>query len=65
MSLSPEMIIAYRCKEPQINDMDIIDKSNVFFLGMLLLEVTTLLPAHECYDIETCDILDEVITERI
>lgn len=59
------MIIAYRCKEPQINDIEIIDKSNVFYLGILLLEATTLLPAYECYDIESCDILDEVISERI
>jgi hypothetical protein len=30
--------------------MEILDKSNVFYLGLLLLEVVTLLPSFECYD---------------
>lgn len=48
-----------------ITETDILDKSNVFNLGLLLLETCTLLPSYECYDEETCDILDEVITERL
>lgn len=32
---------------------------------MLLLEATTLLPAGECYDGESYDILDQIISERL
>jgi hypothetical protein len=43
--LSPEMIIAYRCRERQVLELDILDKSNVFSFGMILLQVATLLPS--------------------
>lgn len=47
---SPELIIALRCGEDDVTDDDIIEKSNVFILGMTLLEVCTLHPSFECYD---------------
>ncbi len=59
------MIIALRCGEEDIVDDDILEKSNVFTLGMVLLEVATLLPSTDCYDSENYDILDSVINERI
>jgi len=39
------LIIALRCGEDEIVDEDILEKSNVFTLGMMLLEAATLLPS--------------------
>ncbi len=63
--VSPEMVIALRCQESEITDLDILHKSNVFIFGMILLEVCTLLPSSECYDPENYDILDSVIAQRL
>jgi hypothetical protein len=62
---SPELIIALRCGEEDVVEEDILEKSNVFTLGMVLLEVCTLLPSEECYDSENYDILDSMINERV
>jgi hypothetical protein len=62
---SPEMIIAARCQEPMIQEEEILLKSNVFSLGLLLLEVCTLKAPSECYDLGSYTILDEVVTARI
>jgi serine/threonine protein kinase len=62
---SPELIIALRCGEEEVSEDDILEKSNVFTFGMVLLEVCTLLPSEECYDSENYDILDAVINERV
>lgn len=32
---------------------------------MILLEIATLQPSIECYDLRECEILDDVITERL
>jgi hypothetical protein len=58
---SPELIIALRCGEEEVNDEEILEKSNVFSLGMMLLEAVTLLPSAECYDPSNFDILDSAI----
>lgn len=58
---SPEMILAMRHAQEDIFDDEIIEKSNVFAFGMILLEATTLRPSFECYDQENYDILDEII----
>ena len=42
-------------------ESDIVEKSNVFTLGMIFLEVATLLGSCECYDVENYDILDGVV----
>lgn len=55
------MILAMRHAQEDISDDEIIEKSNVFSFGMILLEATTLRPSSECYDQENYDILDEVI----
>jgi hypothetical protein len=59
------MIIAARCKEPAIREEEILFKSNVFALGLMMMEVCTLKSSAECYDLGNYDILDEVITGRI
>ena len=40
-------------------------KSNVFALGMLMLEICTLKPSSQCYDLTNYDILGDVVTSRI
>lgn len=62
--LAPELILAMRYGETQI-DQDIMEKANVFTLGMVLLEVCTLKPSAECYDPSNYDILDEELMGRI
>lgn len=47
--LSPELILGLRYKEKEIEE-EIMNKSNVFTFGMILLELTTLQPSIECYD---------------
>lgn len=42
-----------------------MDKSDVFAIGMILLQFCTLLPSSECYDPENYNIIDEIINERI
>ena len=58
---SPELIIGLRSGEEDVNDDEILEVANVFTLGMILLEVTTLLPSSECYDPVNFDILDDVV----
>lgn len=48
-----------------MNDLEFLNKSNVFNLGMILLEACTMLPASECYEQTTYDIFNNVITERL
>lgn len=62
--LAPEMIIALRMEEEDLED-EILSRSNVFMLGMILLEVCTLKPSSECYDDDNFDIFDKVIQERL
>ena len=59
------MIIALRCNEQSITDRDILWKSIVFEVGMLMLQVCTLQPSSTCYDPATYDILDSVISDRL
>lgn len=42
-----------------------INKSDVFAIGMILLEFCTLTPSSECYDPETYSIVDSIINERV
>lgn len=42
---SPELIIALRSGEEEVSDEEIIEIANVFTLGMVFLEVATLLPS--------------------
>lgn len=62
--LSPEMIIALRCHEQAI-DVDLYHKSNMFLLGMIMLECGSLRPAVYCYDAHNLDIIDKEIRERL
>jgi hypothetical protein len=62
---SPELLIGLRLGEEDVEDEDILEKCNVFTLGMVMLEVTTLLPSGECYDLENYQILDGVLRERV
>ena len=43
--LSPELVIALRMRERHIDDQEILNKANVFLLGLILLEATTLMPS--------------------
>jgi hypothetical protein len=38
-----------------------MDKSDVFAIGMIMLEFCTLMPSSECYDPETYSIVDATI----
>lgn len=40
-------------------------RSNIFTLGMIMLEVATLRPSSDCYESGTLDILDKVVKERL
>ena len=62
--VSPEMIIALRCGEGRLDD-ELYLKSNVFVLGLIMLECACLQPSLECYERDTLDILDKVIRERL
>jgi serine/threonine protein kinase len=62
--LAPELVLALRYGESEIEE-DIQDRSNVFTLGMILLEALTLLPSKDCYDGDSYDILDEMVTSRL
>ena len=62
---SPEHLIGIKLQEKDIEDEDILEKCNIFTFGMLMLEVTTLLPSSECYDLEGYQIYHEVLKERI
>jgi len=42
-----------------------LEKCNIFTFGMLMLEVSTLLPSSECYDLEGYQIYHKVLKERI
>lgn len=42
-----------------------MDKSDVFAIGMILLEFCSLLPSSDCYDPESYSIIDSVIQERL
>lgn len=58
------MIIALRCHEPTL-DNDFYHKSNMFLLGMIMLECGSLKPAAYCYDEQNLDILDKEIKDRL
>lgn len=58
------MIIGLRCNEGKLDD-ELYHRSNLFILGMILLECGSLRPAAECYDGENLDILDKEIKQRI
>lgn len=62
--LSPEMIIGLRMEEEDLED-EVLNRSNVFILGMILLEVCTLKSSSDCYDDDNFDIFDKVIQERL
>lgn len=62
---SPELLIGLRLGEEDIDEEDILEKCNVFTFGMVMLEVTTLLPSIECYDMENYQIFDPVLKERV
>ena len=55
------MIIALRAREKQFNDLSLLKKSNVFALGIVLLEAATLKLSCEFYDTVSFDIYEEVI----
>ena len=61
---SPELILGLRCGEREVG-ADVLNGSNVFTLGMVLLEMATLQPSCECYDEKLLEVLDDVITERL
>ena len=42
-----------------------MNKSDIFAIGMIILEVCTLQPSSECYDEESYNIVDHIIQERI
>ena len=44
---------------------EILSRSNVFILGMIILEVCTLKSSGDCYDDDNFDIFDKVIQERL
>lgn len=48
-----------------MEEEDILEKCNVFTFGMIMLEVTTLMSSHECYDLENYQIFDPMLKERI
>lgn len=50
------MIIAFRAREKQFNDIAFLKKSNVFTLGMVFLEIATLQSSSKFYDSKTFDI---------
>lgn len=62
--LAPELVLASRYGEHEI-EAEILNKSNVFTLGMILLETLTLTSSEECYDPESYDILDEIVSAKI
>ena len=62
--LSPELIIALRDEEEEI-DLQHLYKSDVFSLGMTLLEFCSLKPSCEVYDQDNYDIIDSLIQERL
>ena len=59
------MVIGIRCQENCITEKDFLLKGNVFELGMLMLEVCTLRPSSDCYDLTNYDILADVVSDRI
>ena len=59
------MLIGLKYREPEITEQFLLIKSNVFALGMLMLEVCTLKPSRECYDAQTYELLNPVISSRI
>ena len=59
------MIIGLRYKEQQLDDLQILNKSNVFVFGMIVLEACTMLPSSQCFDESTYDIFNSLITDRL
>lgn len=61
---SPEMIVALRSQSLWITN-EMYHRSNVFTLGMIMLEVATLRTSSDCYEPGSMDILDRVVRERL
>jgi serine/threonine protein kinase len=55
--LSPELLLALS-EEKNAVDLNVLQKSDLFALGILLIEVCTLKSSSELYDPETYNILD-------
>jgi hypothetical protein len=58
------MLIALREQQQTIDD-ETYHKSNVFMLGMIMLEAATLQPSCLCYEDNTLGILDRAIQDRL
>lgn len=59
------MLIGLKLGEEDVDEEDILEKCNVFTFGMVMLEVATLLPSQDCYDLENYQIFDPVLKERV
>ena len=61
---SPEMIVALRSQSLWISN-EMYHRSNIFTLGMILLEAATLRPSSLCYEQSSLDILDREVQDRL
>lgn len=61
---SPEMIVSLRSQSTWISN-EMYHRSNIFTLGMIMLEAATLQSSNDCYEEGSLDILDRVVKDRL